>query len=409
MIPPTFADIEKAHALLKGVVVETPTLYSPTLSRMVGGKIFLKMENFQETGAFKERGAYIKLKSIAPEILQRGVVAMSAGNHAQAVAFHAHNLRIPATIVMPLLTPPIKVGNTEKWGARVILAGDTVDESHFVAEEIAAKEHLTFVHPYDDPWVIAGNGTIGIEMLGACPELDVLLVPIGGGGLCAGVALAAKSLKPSLKVYGVEVEGFASMSQALYGKGQEQKGTGTLTLAEAIAVKTPGVLPQMLLKDLLEDIIIVGEEEIEQSVDLFLRKQKIVVEGGGAVGLAGVLHNPTLFARKSVGIVISGGNIEARLLSAIMMRGKIREGFLNFLRIEAPDIPGALARITQIIADCQGNIIDVKHQRFFYEIPIKMADIDIMVETRGREHLAFIVKALESAGLKVIQLVEGAL
>lgn len=407
MISPTFEDIQKAHTLLKGVVVETPTVYSPSLSRMLDAKIFLKMENLQATGSFKERGAYIKLKSLSQEALQRGVIAMSSGNHGQALAFHAHNMQIPATIVMPLFTPPVKVGNTEKWGARVVLAGKTVDESRFVADEIAAKEKLTFVHPHDDPFIIAGQGTIGMEMLKSCPDLEVLLIPIGGGGLCSGIALAAKSLKPSLKIYGVEVEGFASMSQALYGKKEEQKGG--LTLAEAIAVKTPGVLPKAILQDLLEDIIVVREEEIERSVDLFLRKQKIVIEGGGAAGLAGFLHAPDLFAHKVVGIVASGGNIEARLLSSIMMRGKIRDGFLTYLRIEVSDVPGSLAHVTQIIANCQGNIIDVKHQRFFYEIPIKMADLDIMVETRGNDHMDTIVKALEAADFKVHKLSEGAL
>ncbi len=332
---------------------------------------------------------------------------MSAGNHAQALAFHAHNLGIPVTVVMPLSTPPIKIGNTEKWGARVILAGETLDESSSLAHEIAAKENLTFVHPYDDPWIIAGQGTIGIEMLEDCPELEILLIPIGGGGLCAGIALAAKALKPSLKIYGVEVEGFASMSHALYKREEEKKGK--LTLAEAIAVKTPGILPQAILKELLEDIIVVREEEIERSVDLFLRKQKIVVEGGGAVGLAGLLHVPALFSQRKVGIVVSGGNIEALLLSAIMMRGKMREGFLALLRIEIPDIPGSLARVTHIIANFQGNIIDVKHRRLFYEIPIKMADIDIMVETRGIDHTNSIIDAVEASGFKVSKLSEGAL
>lgn len=407
MIPPTFADIEKAHALLKGVVVETPTLYSPSLSRTLKRKIFLKMENLQETGSFKERGVYNKLKNLSAEDLKRGVVAMSAGNHGQALAFHAHILQIPATIVMPLFTPPNKVGNTEKWGARVILAGKTVDESYSVAAELATQENLSFVHPYDDPLVIAGQGTIGIEMLEARPELEVLLVPIGGGGLCAGVALAAKSLKPSLKIYGVEIEGFASMAHALYGRKAEKKGS--LTLADCIAVKTPGKLPQTILRDLIDDIIVVGEEEVERSVDLFLRKQKIVVEGGAAVGLAALLHDPDLCAHQSIGIVVSGGNIEARLLSAIMLRGKIHEGFLTFLRIEVSDVPGALARVTHIIGNCQGNIIDVKHQRLFYELPIKMADLDILVESRGRNHINSIVKALEAAHFKVSKLSGGAL
>jgi len=407
MISPTFLDIKNAHSLLRGVVIETPTLYSPSLSRMLDARIFLKMENFQETGSFKERGAYVKLKSLSQALLRQGVIAMSAGNHAQALAFHAHNLNIPATIVMPLLTPLLKVDETEKWGARVILAGETIDDSYAIALEISEKEKLAFIHPYDDPWIIAGQGTIGIEMLGACPELEVLLVPIGGGGLCAGIALAAKFLKPSLKIYGVEVEGFASMAEVLYGRKEEK--IGGLTLAECIALKTPGILPKTILSDLLEDIIIVKEEEIERSVDLLLRKQKLVIEGGGAAGLAGFLHSPHFFTHKSVGIVASGGNIESRILSAIMMRGKIRDGFLASLRIKIPDVPGSLAQVSQIIASLQGNIIDVKYQRLFYEIPIKMADLDILIETRGSDHMDSIIKALEISGFIVRKLVEEAL
>lgn len=407
MVPPTFEDIERARILLKGVVLETPTIYSPSLSRMLETKIFLKMENLQETGSFKERGVYNKLKNLPPENLKRGVIAMSAGNHGQALAYHAHLFQIPSTIVMPLFSPPIKVGKTEKWGARVILAGETFEESYSIAKELAKNENLTFIHPYDDPWIIAGQGTIGIEMLEACPELDSLLIPIGGGGLCAGVALAAKILKPSLKVYGVEIEGFASMAQALYGRKEEKNSS--LTLAEGIALKNPGILPQAILQDLLEDIIIVQEEEIERSVDLFLHKQRIVVEGAGAASLAGLLHKSDLFAQKSVGLVVSGGNIEARLLAAIMMRGKLREGFLTFLRIEVDDVPGALAEVSRIIANFQGNIINVKHQRLFYEIPIKIADLDILIESRGEDHIESIIRALRAADFTVTKLSEGTL
>jgi len=399
MTYPALKDIQKAKALLKDIVLETPLLYSSYISRTYDADVFLKMENFQETGSFKERGAYIKLKSLSPETLQRGVITVSAGNHAQAVAFHAHKLRTPATIVMPLLTPPTKVRNTEKWGARVILAGETLAEAQTLAQEIALTENLTFIHPYDDESVIVGQGTIGLEMLEEVPELDILIVPIGGGGLCSGIAVAAKSLKPSLKLYGVEVEGCASMAQALYGLQEER--TSEATLADGIAVKTPGKLPQAILKTLLDDILIVQEEEIERAVDLLVRKQNVVAEGAGAVGLAALLHDPSLFAKKKIGIVVSGGNIDARLLSAIMMRGQIHEGRFTLLRIDVRDIPGVLAEISRIIADHQGNILEVHHQRLIYEIPIKMAELDIMVEARGKDHMAVIIKALEAAGFSV--------
>jgi threonine dehydratase len=403
MTPPTFEDIQKAHTLLNGVVMETPTLYSPSLSRVTGATVFLKLENFQETGSFKERGAYVKLKSLPQDVLKRGVIAMSAGNHGQAVALHARKLHVPATIVMPLFTPPTKVGNTEKLGARVVLAGQSVDESYQVAKKIANKENLTFIHPYDDPAVIAGQGTIGIEMLEACPGLDVLVVPIGGGGLCSGIALAAKSLKPRIKIYGAEVEGYASLSHALYGT-IETKKDGT-TLADGIAVKHLGKLPQKILKDLLEGIIVVTEEEIEHAVDLFAREQNIIVEGAGAAGLSALLHKPPLFKGKKVGIVVSGGNIDARIISAIMMRGQIHEGCLSLLRIQVNDVPGILEQVAGIIARHQSNIIEVKHQRLIYEIPIKMAELDIMIETRGIGHTNSIIKDLETAGFSVNQFI----
>ena len=401
MTPLAFEDIQKAHTLLKGVVIETPTLYSPSLSRICNTQIFLKLENFQETGSFKERGAYVKLKSLSQEALKRGVITMSAGNHAQAVALYAHRLQSPATIVMPVFTPPIKVGNTEKWGARVILAGKTLEESGKIAAEMAEKENLTFIHPYDDLAVIAGQGTIGIEMLQTCPDLEILLIPIGGGGLCAGVALAAKSLNPSLHIYGVEVERYVSMSHALYGTTEALKGEATL--ADGIAVKIPGKLPQMILRDLLEGVLIVTEEEIERAVDLFARKQNIIVEGAGAAGLAALLHNPSLFVQKKVGLVVSGGNIDSRIVSALMMRGQIHEGRLTLLRIKINDVPGILEQIAGIIARRQSNIIEVKHQRLLYEIPIKMAELDIMVETRGKEHTDLIIQDLELAGFVITQ------
>ncbi|MBY0273657.1 MAG: threonine ammonia-lyase [Alphaproteobacteria bacterium] len=393
---PTFADIQRAQALLQGVILKTPTLYSPTISRLFNTKVFLKLENFQETGSFKERGAYVKLKGLSSQERRQGVIAASKGNHAQAVAFYAQALHIPATIVMPINTPPTKVGHTEEWGARIVLAGRTFEEANSAAQEIARKEKLTLIHPYDDPELIAGQGTIAIEMLEDQPELDVLIVPIGGGGLCAGIALAAKSLKPSLQVYGVEVEGYASMSQALY-KTKDKKESEA-TLADGIAVKHPGKLPQEILKGLLQGIEVVTEEEIEHAVDILARKANLVVEGAGAVGIAALLHNLADFKRKNVGIIITGGNIDGRILSSVMVRGQLREGSLTLLRLDVEDVPGVLEKIAGAIAKHQGNILEVKHQRFLYEIPIKMAEIEIMLETRGKSHLERIMRELESLG-----------
>lgn len=391
---PTFADIQRAQTLFQGVILKTPTLYSPIISRLFNTKIFLKLESFQETGSFKERGAYIKLKGLSSQEKRQGVIAASKGNHAQAVTFHAQALHIPATIVMPVNTPPTKVGHTEEWGARIVLAGKTFEEANSVAQEIARKEKLTLIHPYDDPELITGQGTIAVEMLEDHPELDVLIVPIGGGGLCAGVALAAKSLKPSLQIYGVEVDGYASMSQALY-KTKDKKESES-TLADGIAVKHPGKLPQEILKGLLQGIEIVTEEEIEHAVDILARKANLVVEGAGAAGIAALLHNSAPFKRKNVGIIITGGNIDGRILSSLMVRGQLREESLTLLRLDVEDVPGVLEKIAGAIARHQGNILEVKHQRLLYEIPIKMAEIEVMLETRGKSHLERIMRELKS-------------
>lgn len=393
---PTFTDIQRAQVLLEGVILKTPTFYSPIISRLFNTKVFLKLESFQETGSFKERGAYVKLKGLSSQESRQGVIAASKGNHAQAVAFHAQALHIPATIVMPVNTPPTKVGHTEEWGARIVLAGRTFEEASSVAQEIAQKEKLTLIHPYDDPELITGQGTIAVEMLEDHPELDVLIAPIGGGGLCAGVALAAKSLKPSLQIYGVEVEGYASMSQALY-KTKDKKESES-TLADGIAVKHPGKLPQEILKGLLQGIEIVTEEEIEHAVDILARKANLVVEGAGAAGIAALLHNSAPFKRKNVGIIITGGNIDGRILSSLMVRGQFREGSLILLRLDVEDVPGVLEKIAGAIARHQGNILEVKHQRLLYEIPIKMAEIEIMLETRGKSHLERIMRELKSLG-----------
>lgn len=402
---PTFADIQRAKTLIKGVVLKTPTLYSPSLSGLFNTKVFLKLENLQETGSFKERGAYVKLKELSYQEMRQGVIAASRGNHAQAVALHAHNLRIPATIVMPLNTPPMKVGRTERWGARVVLAGKTLEEAGAVAEAIAKKENLTLIHPYDDPDIIAGQGTVALEILEDQPNLDVLLVPIGGGGLCAGIALAAKCLKPSLQIYGVEVKGYASMSHALYNT-KEKKEEG-VTLADGIAVKHPGHLPKEILKDRIKGIEIVTEEEIEHAVDVLARQGNVIVEGAGAAGVAALFHNPSLFKKKNVGIIISGGNIDGRVLSSLMMRGELREGSLTLLRLDVNDIPGVLEKIAGAIAKHQGNIIEVKHQRLAHEIPIKMAEIDIMIEAQDKEQVNTIMRDLKSQGFSARLLTHG--
>ncbi len=401
MIPVTIEDILKARDQLKNVIAATPTFYSPALSHLCGVDLFLKLENLQETGSFKERGAYIKLKSLSHETLKRGVIAVSAGNHGQAVAFHAQKLNIPATIVMPSATPPTKVGSTEKWGARVILAGDTLNDAYHVAQALITEENLTFVSPYDDPHVIAGQGTIGLEMLESCPDLDVILIPLGGGGLCSGVAIAAKHLNPAVEIYGVEVEGYASMAEVLYGK-QEQRAGG-MTLAEGIAVKKSGVIPEMILKSSLKDILIVKEELVEHAVNLFMSQQHLIVEGAGAVGLSALLQYPFLLKGKKVGLVVSGGNIDPRLVSSILIRGQIRDGRLVYFHIEVEDIPGTLERVAAIIAQHQGNILEVKHQRLLHEIPIKMTELDIVVETRGPEHIKNICEDLQTEGFMVEQ------
>lgn len=402
MSEPSYQNILKAKKNLEGVVVETPTFYSPSLSDIYGTSIYLKLENLQETGSFKERGAYIKLKSLTSEQLDRGVIAVSAGNHGQAVAFHAHKLGTPATIVMPSHTPPTKVGNTERWGAKVVLAGDTLNQSLEVAQTLMAESALTFIHPYDDPEVIAGQGTIGIEMLEAVPDLDTLIIPVGGGGLCSGIAIAAKQLNPKIKIFGVEVEGYASMAQEIYGRKDIHRDG--ITLAEGIAVKSPGKLPLSILKKYLEDILVVREEDVELAVEAFMRYQHLIVEGAGAVGLSALMSFPKLFKKQKVATVVCGGNIDPRMISSILIRGQVRHGRLVYLQLKVEDIPGTLENVAAIIAHHQGNVLEVKHQRLLHEIPIKMAELDIVVETRGFEHINLITHSLQKAGFAVQQL-----
>ncbi|HLJ62589.1 MAG TPA: pyridoxal-phosphate dependent enzyme [Stellaceae bacterium] len=377
MIPPSFSDIRAAQAAIKGSVLRTPSLAAPTLAARFGASVILKLETLHPTGSFKERGALNKLLSLrAP----RGVIAMSAGNHAQGLAYHAKTLGIPATIVMPEGTPFNKVERTESHGAKVLLRGASLAEAERAAMALAASEGLTFVHPYDDPEIIAGQGTIALELLEDHPELDAILVPVGGGGLVAGIAIAARALKPGIEIVGVRVP--------LSGP----------TLADGIAVKEPGALPRAVIAAERVRCVTVDETMIEAAIETFLETERLVVEGAGAAPLAALDHDPRSFAGKQVALLVSGGNIDARILSSILMRGLARSGQLARFRIELSDVPGALARVTQIIGAAGGNIVEIYHQRLFHDVPVKLAEVDAVVETRNPRHIQEIDSALTAAG-----------
>ncbi len=388
-------DVRAAANLLVGSVARTPTIASPALSALTGSTVFLKLETLHPTGSFKERGAVVKLASLGRAERKAGVIAMSAGNHAQGVAYHARRLGIPVTIVMPEGTPFNKVTRTESLGAKVVLSGAGIAEARKAALEIATAKRLTFVHPYDDPLLIAGQGTCGLEMLTDVPDLDVLLVPIGGGGLISGIAVAVKAMKPGIAVIGVEVAGYASMRHAL---GRGPKPEGGETLAEGIAVKEPGRITTAITRALVDDILVVDEDAVERAVTAFIESQRLVVEGAGAIGLAVLLANAKQFRRKRVGLVVSGGNIDARLLSSILMRGLVRTGRLVRLRAEITDQPGTLARLTRVIGDAGANIVEIYHQRLFQDVPVKRAELDAVVETRNRAHVSELIAAMTKAG-----------
>jgi len=388
-------DIETAAALLEGEIVKTPTIQGRRLGEALGCELFLKLENLQYTGSFKDRGALNKLKNLTPEQAQAGVIAMSAGNHAQGVAHHAQRLGIPATIVMPEFAPFTKVDRTRGFGAHVVLTGDTLDAAAVAAREIAAEEGLVFVHPYDDPLIIAGQGTIGLEMLAAVPELEVLVVPIGGGGLISGIALAAKAIKPEIEIIGVEAALYPSMYQAIRG---EVPRAGGVTLADGIAVKSPGKLTRAIVEELVSDILLVEEAAIESAIAQLAEVQKLVAEGAGAAGIAALLSAPERFAGRKVGTVICGGNIDVRMLAGVLARGLMRDGRMARLRIEIVDQPGQLAKLSQVIGSSGGNIIEVYHQRLFADVPAKRADVDVVVETRNAQHVGEIVTHLAAAG-----------
>ena len=389
------SDIRAAAQEIAGEVVRTPLVPATRLSERLGCELYLKLESLQYTGSFKDRGALNKLKSLTPEQAKFGVIAMSSGNHAQGVAYHARRLGIPAVIVMPEFAPFSKVERTRDLGARVVLVGDTLDASALAAREIAEQENLTFVHPYDDPKIIAGQGTIGFEMLEDQPELDTIVVPIGGGGIISGIAIAAKSVKPEIEIYGVEAELFPSMYQAINGLAPTAGGE---TLADGIAVKKPGELTRPIIEELVEDILLVGEDLIEAAIHTLVEEQKIVAGGAGAIGVAALMKEKARFAGRKVGVVICGGNIDVRLLSWILTRGLVRDGRMVRLRIGIVDQPGVLAKVAQLIGQTGGNIIEVYHQRLFYDVPAKQAEVDAVIETRNAEHVHEIMAALKAGG-----------
>jgi len=400
-LPVSPADVAAAAALLKGHVVDTPCIPSRTLSKICGCEIWVKFENLQFTASFKERGALNRLSALTAEERARGVIAMSAGNHAQGVAYHAGRLGIPATIVMPEGTPFIKVEHTENFGAKVILHGKVLAESQAEALRLAEQEGYVFVAPYDDPYVIAGQGTIAQEMLAAAPDLDVLVVPIGGGGLISGIAVAAKAIKPSLQIIGVQVASYPSMRQALRG---EPVTIGDETIAEGNAVKNVGKLTYQIVKELVDDVVLVEDWEVEQAVALFLSIEKTVSEGAGAVGLAAVLADQKRFAGKKVGLVLSGGNIDSRLLASVIMRQLVHEGRIISLRVGISDRPGALGKIASLVGEAGGNIIEAMHQRLFTSANIKAAELELTIECRSSQHADKVIASLNENGFKVRQM-----
>ncbi|HEY1432117.1 MAG TPA: threonine ammonia-lyase [Stellaceae bacterium] len=389
--------VHSAAVAIKGAIAHTPLIPAPAISEAAGAEIYLKLETLHRTGSFKERGALAKLLTLDPSARRAGVVAMSAGNHAQGVAYHAWRLGIPATIVMPEGTPFIKIDRTEAYGAKVVLRGDSLIAAREAADALARDEGFALVHPYDDPAVIAGQGTIGLELLADQPELDTIVVPIGGGGLISGIAVATKALNPEIEIVGVQSTLYPSMNRLMRGEDPGPPAA-VATLAEGIAVKEPGRLTRRIVKSLVSDILLVDDVTIEGAIEVLLERQRLVVEGAGAVGLAAILAAPERFRDRRVGIVISGGNIDARLLASILMRGLVREGRLVRLRSELPDIPGALSRLSGVIGKHSGNIVEVHHQRLFHDTSVKHAELDVVVETQNRRHVEVLIAALVAAG-----------
>jgi threonine dehydratase len=396
--PPTIDDIRAAQKRIEGAVIRTPMLVSRTLSEIVGAEVWLKFENLQFTAAYKERGALNKLLQLTPEERQRGVIAASAGNHAQAVAYHAKRLGIPATIVMPEPTPTVKVTQTAGFGATVVLHGDMFDDAYAKARELALENGYVFVHPFDDPQIIAGAGTVAVEMLEDAPELDTIVVPIGGGGLMSGVSIASRAIKPDIELIGVEAELYPSMKCAIEDCHMPLGGD---TLAEGIAVKHPGELTSHILRQYANEVLLVPERDLERAVAMLVGIEKTVVEGAGAAGLAAMLAYPDRFRGKKVATILCGGNIDTHLLANVLVRDLVRQGRIARLRVAVQDQPGALAAITRQVYEAGANIIEIRHSRIFTALPAKDTVIEVECEARDPQTIDDVVARLEKAGFRV--------
>ncbi len=402
--PITLTDIEAAQTIIEGRVLRTPMLPAPRLSELTGADIFVKYENLQVTNSFKERGALNKLASLDSDDRKRGVIAMSAGNHAQAVAYHARRLGIRATIVMPVTTPAVKIAATKAHGADVVLHGESVGEAQERVDALVAKHNFIQVHPYDDARIIAGQGTIALEMLEDVSDLDSLVIPIGGGGLISGNAIAAKAINPDIEIFGVEAALYPSMWNAVRG---DTKPAGGPTLAEGIAVKSVSGLTVPIVRALVSEIFLVEEPHLEQAVNAYLTLQKTMAEGAGAAGLAAILANPERFRGRRTGLVLSGGNIDPRILASIMVRELERDSRIVSFRLTLPDRPGLLGQIATRLGELGANILEVDHKRLFLDVPAKGTRLDVTVETRDRAHADEIIDAMATDGYQPLRIEAG--
>jgi threonine dehydratase len=393
----TLDEVRAAALRLQGEVIETPCLGSRTLSAMAGCEVYLKFENLQFTASFKERGALNKMAQLGEAERSAGVLAVSAGNHAQGVAYHAQRMGIPATIVMPRFAPAVKVDNTRRFGATVVLEGDTFDDARTHGLALAQERGLTVVHPYDDLAVAAGQGTVALEMLAQQPQIDTLIVAIGGGGLIAGMATAARALKPGLEVYGVQTERFPAVWNAVHGQARD---SAQATIADGIAVKSPGALTLPVIRQQVKDVLLVGEDDIEQAILALLEIEKTVVEGAGGVGLAALMKHRERFAGRKVGLVLCGGNIEPLVLAEIIQRGMVKSGRLARLRLDVRDVPGALADVATLLGRLGANIDEVQHQRAFSSLSVERAQIEVVVQTRGVAHIEQVLSAMREQGYR---------
>ena len=394
----SLADVEAAAVRLQGHLQDTPCLQSKTLSSIAGCGVFLKFENLQFTASFKERGALNKIAQLTPEQCARGVLAVSAGNHAQGVAYHAQRLGIPATIVMPRFASTVKVESTRRFGAKVVLQGDTFDDARAHGLQMAAELGLIVVHPFDDLAVAAGQGTVALEMLRQQPSIDTLLVAVGGGGLISGMASAAKAMRPGIEVVGVQTERFPAAWNAVHG---QQREIGSVTIADGIGVKSPGTLTLPIIRRLVDDMLLVSEDEIEQAILMLLEIEKTVVEGAGAVGLAALIKNSARFKGRKVGLVLCGGNIEPLMLAEIIERGMVKSGRLARLRFDVRDVPGALANVATLLGQLGANIDEVQHQRAFSTLSVERVQMDVVVHTRGAAHIEEILAAMRVRDYRV--------